>query len=738
MPLLAPIVEAGLPTAPTHTTRRAAIESLSVISTSRNEAQSSLNTAGKKRQSALNDLLVLNRIIRPVRQSFNLGIGSYGHSSNAFDITSGDSFVILADLLEASIAGTTVGFYGAVEINARLTVNGTEIPIQSFNYQAPTGKLGSLLNVKLLRPDDAQVPIGSSVTFELLVKTESGWASRTLIDNGKMSSRDYRMSFRSGANAGPNDELSIGSMDVISDKFGLTPKRPVVLYDPARVKYADIEVDPVSALREESNHIILPIVEAAPSLTMANILNRAYKKQLGFERVITNIQNYPVRRADFTIEGGWHEGAIPCVAMYAPLYFVENNCLYILDADKQLPYGVVPHDISLAQHKLLSEAVSYKPDSNSLILTYQYSADEENPIDVYTVEKYLPAEEDESGTYGQSDYTRTTTTRRMRYTYAVTDLAQENPLSELELELTVETRQAITWLFGDADTGEVTETRLSNDSLTHSEQTVNSYEGELKIGHTKTTSAIIYVGEEAQSYIRPILNEYCTIYWKDDPSGSGQKVQSRSVIRVEGVCFAAEENETLGDGTIIRRLYPALLAQSSGIVERDAVLFGMRPISTTTQTLRRLQGNQFDVAVVTIDHLNNTVKRSTTSPTIGSNKTDPYQVRSRSIILRDAESEDLIGTRIPATANAYELPRRLALALGHNILKRLKNPLRQIPIDLVGVDFAVHRGSVIRAAKRNGNTGNYFVTGFGISGNNLGRDGHRISMSLETTELLEN
>ena len=90
----------------------------------------------------------------------------YGQGLITIEVAEGEGFLILADLIQTEISGPTLGSYAHTEINARLTVNGAPVPITSFNYQVPTGKLGSLLNVRLQGKDVATVPNGADVDFE--------------------------------------------------------------------------------------------------------------------------------------------------------------------------------------------------------------------------------------------------------------------------------------------------------------------------------------------------------------------------------------------------------------------------------------------------------------------------------------------------------------------------------------------------------------------------------------------
>src|SRR5690606_20550096 len=153
------------------------------------------------------------------------------------------------------------------------------------------------------------------------------------------------------------------------------------------------------------------------------------------------------------------------------------------------------------------------------------------------------------------------------------------------------------------------------------------------------------------------------------------------------------------------------------------------------KVLRKGNSAQLDVEVVEIDILNNTLQRSITEPVTGDTSTDPYETKSRTILLRDLDSEAEIGPRVPVSVNAFELPRTRALELGQRTLRRLKNPLMVMPVTFPSVLFAIDRGSVISGQTRDGYTTDHFVTGLSINGDSLGTEGHRIMQTIDSVEL---
>lgn len=695
-------------------------------------------------------------------QSINIENQFITPSFQSLEVVTGDSFTILADILAEILSGPSLGSFAYMDINAELKVNDVIVPIKSFNYQVPTGKLGSILNVVLAIPDATQVPNGASIKFSLFVIVGGVESEYGLIDNGKLQERSYVIDYTGGKTGGPQDTVSFSSLDVISDKFGLAPRRSVTMFDPYRVRLDSVQTRNDQMVRDEFGNRILPILEPVSGLRMKQVIARAYtgmggnsflsapsgphswdgylltpeteQQGTGFLNVVTNIIDYPVRRADFTLQSGWHDGAQPVVAMYTPIYFVHDNILYIMDVDAPLPDGMSPHPITLDDHKTLTEKLSFKPDVNAILLTYQYSANDpsEDP-GRQSRDVFHDPVIDETGTSGTPGYSKVTV-RRWDREFFMLD-APDAVLDTLPLSSDTETISCVVWRDSD---GNVT---AAYDRVTHQETVTYQYDGELKIHHERIVKA--WVADPGTAFFIDLITveqETTDISWVDDPNNPGVKLQFSVRTDLEQVCVWGPDQETVSDGGTsytFNRMVPVLEAFAAGIVVDNTWKMGpLIPTKSIRETLQNMKGQHFDVEVVETDYINNTLKRSYVAPTTGTVSASSFDAKSRSILFCDLESEADIGPRIPIPLNTYELPRLQAIALAHRVLGRIKNPLMSLPIILAGVDFTIAQGSVIKGQKRAGYTTNYFVTGYAITGTSLGKKGHRIAQTLEATELL--
>lgn len=676
----------------------------------------------------------------------------------AADVRNGASFFILADVVEADPVGEVgdppAGYYTGQFITGRLFVNGDEVDISEFDYDKPRDKLGARLNLTLTYPSLQPVPLRATLRFDLVVEFRGVERTYTLVDQGRLGGRDISISLGQGRR--PADEATVAGVDVLQDKFSLRPTRPVVLYDSDRVTYNEVEVQQRDAVHFEDGTPIMPVLEPHANLTMLKVLERAFTNRpgswgvrgmtsglraqlglryglvsghgttfedvgLGFERVVTNIPDYPVKRADFTIEGGWKDGADPFVAMYNPAYFVRANWLYVMDTERVLPYGVVPRPVTVDDYTLLSLSWPYKDFRNAVLLTHMAEADE---TEVFYTSRVETPEAQESGRFGEAGYSKTETSIRIKEARLLGDPG----VILAEFVESVETKTYVDYGYGAI--------------LSHREIEQTTYQNDMKVGHDKRVYGLVTVGREKSLTLREVLREVCAITWNENPLEPGSYTQARNDTLVTGLVYLSDETQKVltpeGEKEVPIKV-PALYAQKSGFITDDGTLEEGRPIKRITEVLRQGRGNQVDVQTTVIDFLTGTIDRSTTQPRTGSRATSNINARQVTTLLFEKDGpngETAVGPRIPEPVNAGELPRDRALELGHRILDSLTSPTAVKRLNISGADVTLERGSVIRAFMRDGTpAGDFMVLGYGIKGTNLGRKGHNVVMSVEGVEL---
>jgi hypothetical protein len=693
-----------------------------------------------------------------VAETLTIGgpISSLGRST--VTLRSIDGFLIIADLISSTfVSGPVSGYYPSQDINVVLKVNGSPVDITSFDFQKADDKLGGVLNATIAVPDPSLVPIGASVDLLFEVTDSSGVVHEIdYLENTKLSGRNFTVQWR---NRGPGDEVTITCVDVIEDRFGLAPRRPVVMFDPNLVSITDVTVNPKDALIDDvSGSLILPIIEPVHGLMMYQALNRAYTGQnggsfmtpmspslvalmsrissligggpsyttvgLGFSGVITNIPNYKIERVTFSAEGGWHDGVAPFVGMFGPLYFTRANYLYIIDGERALPPGFTPRTVPIDDYTTLGDTVPYREAYNAVIATYQVHEVEYPHIDIRPTFKVEVT--DNGLDFGSPGFTETTTTTQ---TDQIVDGDTGEVLDELLNQQIIETRISI-----QAGDGSFVV------QLGHREVLTQRYAAGLKTGHHKEVFGLITSGPDASLSLVKVLIENCEVDWTPDGGNAGRYIQSRSVTSMEGLIYTSTETKSAIDPLTgirgdVQLRYPALVANESGIITDDGTM-GFGPTRTITETLKAVNASTTDVQIVDIDLVSGTIKRSTTQPRSGISAINALQNRSKSRLFRDLTSESAIGPRIPISLNAGELPLFWVRELSHRLLARASNPPDDFALSLAGMDFAIDRGSVLRGQLRNNTySPSILVRAIGVKGQNLGREGHRISMTVGGVEL---
>lgn len=744
--------------------------SISVVAKSKDPAYTGIDVLGTTKSEGYGGVWPYANRSKAVFSSISPSNFALYSIHASLEVILGESFLTIVDLMSDEFYRASIE-NSILEINARLTVGeeNTEVPIKSFRYNVPSGSLGATLDIVLKNPDEDSVPFDSPFTFALVITLPDGEGGfqeyeHVLMTGGKIKEKTSTVAYRRVPNDGPADEIRFSAFDIINDVFSKGPRRPVTMFNPTFVDFDEISTDTQDqVVDEDTGKIIYPVLEPVPGLKMSQVLRRAYasnggfgfigavpgtqpwwdnvistasndQEGCGFSEVVTNISDYQVRRADFTLQGGWHEGAQPVVSMYAPIYFVDGSRLFIIDPDKRVPAGTTAHPISLARHKTFSEQIKFQPDRNAVLLTFQFGYNDNT-----LTRTVFSDTSEEIGTAGEPGYSKITT-RRFDYEYYSAD-DPDTVLGTNPKSVEVETRQTVLIA---VDTGAGIEYTNYGVRVTHQETTTYQYKQEMLERSTKIIKAMILAGPSASLTLQEVWQETVEADWKDDPYNPGVKLQSRVRIDEKGILAYTQTPETITgyDGAVedVVRGVPILTAQSGGLLNASSYVSpGMLPIKSVRQRLIRLNGKQFHVETIETDYLNNTLKKSFDQPTTGSVIVDQFESRSKTVLLRDEDSEAEIGTRVPLEINAYELPRDKAIALGKNVLQRLRNPLSTMPIDLVSVHFGIKQGSVIKCEKRNGTyTNNYFVTGYSIEGKELGiPERHRINQSLEAVEMLE-
>jgi hypothetical protein len=649
--------------------------------------------------------------------SLEVGLPTEGAVLTGLDVSTAQGLDVLVDIVSAVVASGRAGTL--INLTARMKVNGNVTPFESFAFNAPPDVLGARLDVIMAREDLEQIAADASIDFEIGVTATGQTQFVALVKNGRLAGRTLNLS--ADDTAAPNDRLAVSIVNVLADRWQLAPRAPFIMYDPARVPEKDVKPDSRNAVLTEAGGAIVTALVPFGGLSMRAVLEAAYVKGCGFQKVITNIPDFPVKVANFDLTGTFHGTAQAFLGIFDPIYFADDgNHLFIIDTERPLPAGFTPRALPLGAVIDPAWTLPAKNFINALVLTYPADPDGDTITFFETIEQDPQMT---TGNFGADDYSETDVSRRVRKYYDMLEPAVI--LSETVVEEKTEIHSMV-------------EGQLE---LTFRDTQRDNYDSRgLKSGHLRTIEASVLTPEDGERKLKTVETEINTTAWMVDPNEPSQSLMLWSETRTSGLVLV--EAEAAPDGTDIRT--PILKAQENKIIDKDSTTQTTEdaPIRTVRESLVPKGGatasggaQQWEIKTVEIDHLTGTTIPRRTQPRAGSNVTGNQSARNRSILLRNSTSEALYGNRQPASLSSGEVPREIALEQARLYLNKLAHGRLEWSTDLPGVDMAARRGSIFRPNDRDGLTGTFIVTGLTVTGKPVGDGAFDVSMALQGREL---
>lgn len=592
---------------------------------------------------------------------------------------------IFLDLLPTPTAGVQ-------HLSARLLVNGDELPIKAFRYNAPAAGSGDEIDLELSRPDLSQIADGDAFEMQIGLKA-SGVASPawlTLID-GVFGASNYSISYA-------EDSLRISAVAAFADRLNRAPRLSFILFDPAQTGV--ISVDTSDLLRDTLGNVYGVDMETVDNMTLHDVLDRAFVTGCGFSAVRTNIPAFPVARVDFSALSTYRDAIAGALGPFEPVFFDLDGELWIIDVTAALPAAFTPRALYPARYQTL-ERTAARIALDGLIL--RYTEPSETDL-VYTV----TAEADESESGSGENYQKTTTTRTIR-NYASAD-------APATIVKKVVTREVIATFNADDDliaetTADYTLDTFGN--VTQQRTRKRALVPELSAPYTVTLDEI---RDEIVRFTYRYSGRRPTLY--------------KRVTQVTGLIAVDAENTYLDDP----------FKQEFGDAHRagnlaDGMTTETGPIKTIFETFEPIGNGQTKLVSHTIDFLRKTSLRSE-SETVSGQSEQPAQ-KSRSLLVwrEGIDLNDTNGKRIEDLAVGI-VPLRYAIPLARRRLARAQAIKAEAGARFLGYDPAVRRGALFRLYGRSGaSLGDHLVAGFSVTGEALGTAGASIATAIQTIEL---
>lgn len=615
------------------------------------------------------------------------------------------SFMIAVDILDTGIATQgNIRRYGA-----KLLADGVEVPIRRATLEASPETLGTELRVTLARPDVALVTLAASIEFRigLWVNGSPGsfnWI--TMMQGGKLSSRGNALKNDSGM---PSDEVTLSIVDVVADRWNRAPRAPVHMYDPDLSPTPSADSMANGRIEILGGGFIAPVNEAVLGMRLRNVMIRAYVTGCGFSSVVSNIPNFPVKEADFSLDGGWDGGVRPLLSLFQPVLFERENVLYVIDPDAPLPAGMSARDFTHAQTKEIRDSLPQREPVNSLLLRLSSAGGGE-----YYTER-LETKTDSQGVFGTEGYTETDMERRIR---EYRNFAQPTAIVREEIVY-----DKTTVLDHEFNTIEVTTETSRFDAYNR------------KTGATKKTSCRIPdpANDGVLTFMADVTVQEQAITYVTDPTDPTRDLQDRVTTVLSGLVLEDEDNQYLDKPYRI----PVLDAHRSGYIDPSGSQTLLHADIRTTIEQLRVRGQQVDVETRVIDHVSDVPTRNaTTTRPATADLSRKAQTSQRQILLTIPGTDSV--ARRAQTLDAGELPYDIAIQLGQRRLARLNQPAREVQAVPGYVDVTLRRGTVLSLKKRNASElGVYIVRGTTIDIEAYGQgEGIRATMSVTARELL--
>lgn len=566
------------------------------------------------------------------------------------------------------------------DVGARLFIGGENIPIISFEETADEQTAGKTVTVELHDPNDkSKLTADAEFLIETYVLSVAGEPVWEPCLSGKINSKSVNIA---NADGKPNDSVSFTSIS--TDRLRKSPTRNLVVYDSARSEVDTSEFEPVYDTTGKA--YTLEAINV-PGLSLHKLFDLILKERCGFASVKSNLPDYPIRRADFSIFGTYYDGIKPFIGMFKALDFqTADNVLWLTDPTATLPAGF-PAPRVLQAAKIQSISADSQVEKIKCF-EMQFSQSEEG--DFFTT-KTVPTEQEtrtRSGTLIAKTLTKTKI-RQYRSNYARSIVLREVVASE-----TVETYGA-----NSIFPSEITTETFTFDYLGRQKQSVKTVQKRLP---DMTAGGAVSLREVSEVE----LNHKYGVF----PFSARKQFLKRTELIEHSIIAVDAENQYLGAD------FPQeiTVAHRSGNL-KDGMTESYGVTKSATEVFKPLPDGTVKVFRTEIDHTPEFVGREAIVTTSrGEPRAGDISVSGNSrpgkvyVFLDDNDTFDPDADN--ETFAVGELPLNLAIPLVKRLLENQGKDRLSIPI--VGWNKTVAEGTILTAHGRDGETVNCVVTGY--------------------------
>lgn len=578
---------------------------------------------------------------------------------------------------------------------AELTSGGAEIDIKSFRVSAPRGQFGKTVSVQISGADLADADKNANYNFRLgkmrrPFDSPEWW---NVLSAGEIFQRSFSQSWL-------NNSLSFGAAAPLSDKLNRCPKRDLFVYDPAKV---DFSIDELKPVYDTNGNSSTPAKRPISNLNLYNALQIALVEGCGFASFRTNIPNYEISRADFTMKGTWLDGVKGFVGVFEPLIFAVGNVVWLVDKTQAIPDEFEP--------------VAISPDD---FLNWNQSLGDARPFDGFEL-FYVENK-------AQAQY--------------FTERTETKPIPASGAKLEIERR------YRDYRSVYNPAVVLATEQIAEERRTFNGGEEILRESWTKTFDSQGNISRQTSqelSFLPAPSNNWegglilaketlARFGYGVNPDNPRETVQTSAVTEFRELVAVDTQQPYLNNEDFRQS---ALVAHDVGNLKTTMTyLPGLQRTKTIIETLET-NGGQVSTNVVEIDHIKNFAPASDNSVRTGSvgkpalaNKQKSVYVLKPGLTLANRPGNPI------EPFNVGELPARFGEPLAERVLARRGAKKESGSVEFLGYDESIERGTYFALLDEAGERiGIFVVEGFEITGENLGTPGERIATTIEVSEI---
>lgn len=585
---------------------------------------------------------------------------------------------------------------------ARLLGNNVRIPITSATLETPKGSIATRVSCQIARADLSLVTKAKTYKFQVGTRETYNGAIEweTILDNAELDSRNYSAAWAANQ---PSDSLSFSVIAPLSDRLNRFPVSNFIFYNPAKT---DVSLDESERIKIEGGGVINNELTRVSGLTLYDVLTHV-RKRIGFQNVVTNIPNHEIIRADFSFTQSWNDSLKSLLGAFETIPRLKvGNVLEFFDKTQPIDDDFEPEILHIRHRRDLSLSIPSGGAIDGYVVSYAVS----NSNADYYVDRTIETT-DETGIYGQSNFTRTEITRTFRDWKNLSDT--DNVLrSDLISERHSTYNNTLSLIGRETNT-------LSYDAQGKRTASLRTIESRVPNLESGGTPALLTTRTETQ-----------TISYLTDAQNPRRQIQDKIITQIRGLVAVDAENpyfdedfkQDISDANRAGNLTAAMTSEFA-------------PIKTTTETLTPLGNNQFEVRVSTVDHLRNTTTSGTSEPKTGDASLSSTGGKTKQIvILRDGISYPTGKPILPFSIG--QLPLSLGIPHAQRSLKRKVDGMQEGTASAIGYSSSVKPGVYFRIFDReNNNLGRYIIEGVKAQFDNLGAQNQTVFTTIEISQV---